>query len=69
MLPALSQATRMHPEEYDNPSLTLALAELGFSFVFPPLAVLLKRGLSLSFLASFPLTFLGWVPGKYSTTK
>lgn len=40
-----------------------AIIRLIFSFVLPPVAVALKRGIGLSFVFSIILTLLAWVPG------
>jgi uncharacterized membrane protein YqaE (UPF0057 family) len=49
-------------EENKNKELTDVFA-LILAIIFPPLGVLLKRGLDLQFLINLVLTLFGWLPG------
>ena len=50
------------PNLKDHPMLSVII-RLIFSFLLPPVAVALKRGIGLSFVFSIILTLLAWVPG------
>jgi uncharacterized membrane protein YqaE (UPF0057 family) len=41
----------------------MSLITIILNILLPPLAVLLKHGLGVTFLISLLLTFLGWLPG------